>query len=217
MTTIDSKYQETLDYLYKFVDFSLTRNLEYSPDKFNLENMRTLAEALGNPQAEYPVIHVAGTKGKGSTAAMIASILMAADYRTGLYLSPHLEDFAERIQVNAQPIPHGALIQLVDQIKPLVEKTGKMTTFEITTALAFEAFRRQHVDAAVIEVGLGRPIGFNQHCRSGFVRHHIAFHGPYEGTGRHSGTDRGREKGGIIKPAKPVVTSPAGAQCSGGT
>jgi dihydrofolate synthase / folylpolyglutamate synthase len=152
---IEKKYQANLDYLYSFVDYSLTRNLKYSPEKFNLDKMKTLVEWMGNPHKEYPVIHVAGTKGKGSTAAMIASILMAADYRTGFYLSPHLQDFAERIQVNNMPIPHGALNQLVETIKPMVEKIGNLTTFEITTALAFEAFRKQHVDVAVVEVGLG--------------------------------------------------------------
>jgi dihydrofolate synthase / folylpolyglutamate synthase len=155
MNSIEKKYQANLDYLYEFVDYSLTRNLQYSPEKFNLDRMRTLAGDMGNPQSAFPVIHVAGTKGKGSTAAMIASILMAADYRTGFYLSPHLQDFAERIQVNGMAIPHGAFNQVLENIKPLVEKVGKLTTFEITTALAFEAFRKQHVDVAVVEVGLG--------------------------------------------------------------
>lgn len=155
MNLLEETYQKNLDYLYSFIDYSLTRNLQYSPETFNLKNMFALVELIGNPQKKYPIIHVAGTKGKGSTAAMIVSILMAADYRTGFYLSPHLIDFAERIQVNNQPIPHGAFNQLIDDIKPHVEKIGRSTTFEITTALAFLAFARQKVDAAVVEVGLG--------------------------------------------------------------
>jgi dihydrofolate synthase/folylpolyglutamate synthase len=153
--SIEKNYQANLDYLFSFVDYSLTRNLKYTPEKFNLERMQALNDLMGNPHKDYPIIHVAGTKGKGSTAAMIASILIAADYRTGFYLSPHLQDFAERIQVNNAPIPHGALNQLVDYIKPMVEEIGRLSTFEITTSLAFEAFRKQHVDVAVVEVGLG--------------------------------------------------------------
>jgi dihydrofolate synthase / folylpolyglutamate synthase len=207
MTNIEPKYQETLDYLYSFVDYSLTRNLQYSPEKFNLDRMRALAEALGNPQNEFPIIHVAGTKGKGSTAAMIASILMAADYRTGFYLSPHLDDFAERIQVNGQPIPHAALVKLVDEIKPLVEKIGKLTTFEISTALALEAFRRQHVDVAVLEVGLGGRLDSTNivdpvlSVITSLSMDHMKVLGD-------TLEQISAEKAGIIKPGKPVVSSP---------
>ena len=111
---IESTYQETLNYLYSFVDYSLTRASRYSPDKFNLERMRELVQELGQPQTAYPIIHIAGTKGKGSVAALSASALQAAGYRVGLYTSPHLQDYAERIQVNRQPIPHADLVALVD-------------------------------------------------------------------------------------------------------
>ena len=207
MITIEPKYQEALDYLYSFVDYSLTRNLQYSPEKFNLDRMRALMEALGNPQNEFPVIHIAGTKGKGSTAAMIASMLLAADYRTGFYISPHLDDFAERIQVNGKPMPHAALIKLVDEIKLVVEKIGKLTTFEITTALAFEAFRRQHVDVAVVEVGLGGRLDSTNivdpelSVITSLSMDHMKVLGD-------TLEQIAAEKAGIIKPGKPVVSSP---------
>jgi dihydrofolate synthase / folylpolyglutamate synthase len=207
MDPIEQKYQENLDYLYTFVDYSLTRNLEYSPEKFNLDRMKALAKELGNPQFDYPVIHIAGTKGKGSTAAMIASILVAADYRTGFYISPHLSDFAERIQVNNLPIPHGAFNKLVDEIKPAVNKIGQLTTFEITTALGFEAFRKQHVDVAVVEVGLGGRLDSTNivdpvlSVITSLSMDHMKVLGD-------TLEKISAEKAGIIKAGKPVVSAP---------
>ncbi len=148
-------YQQTLDYLYSYVDFSMTRGHRYSADQFDLGRMQALVTRLGNPEGRYPVIHIAGTKGKGSVAAFCHSALMAEGYRTGLYTSPHLHDYAERIQINGAPIPHDELIQLVEDNKPVFGSVPQLTTFEITTALAFLYFARQEVDAAVIEVGLG--------------------------------------------------------------
>jgi dihydrofolate synthase/folylpolyglutamate synthase len=104
MNNIAGKYQQTLDYLFSFVDFSLAHTFQYSADRFNLERMRVFAHALGDPHTCYPVIHIAGTKGKGSVAALCASALQAAGYTVGLYTSPHLDDYAERIQINGQNI-----------------------------------------------------------------------------------------------------------------
>src|SRR3972149_2742853 len=92
-------YQQTLDYLYSFVDYSLTRSFRYTPDKFDLGRMFELMSRLGKPELKYPSIHIAGTKGKGSVAALCQGVLQAAGYKTGLYTSPHLHDYAERIQV----------------------------------------------------------------------------------------------------------------------
>ena len=117
--------------------------------------MRQLMSLLGDPQNDYPIIHVAGSKGKGSTSALIASALRAADHKVGLYTSPHLQDFTERMQINGQPIPQDEFAALVEEIKPAVEQVPYITTFELTTALGFLYFSRQKVDVAVIEVGLG--------------------------------------------------------------
>jgi len=140
MPDTEQKYQQALDYLYSFVDYSLTRQLRYSPDRFNLDRMFELMRLAGNPHTHYPVIHVAGTKGKGSTASMIASILRQAGYSTGLYTSPHLQEFTERIQIDGQPISKADLIEYLEEIKPWIEKVPELTTFELTTALGFKAF-----------------------------------------------------------------------------
>src|SRR4029078_6870030 len=155
MSDIETQYNQALDYLYSFVDYSLKHISELAKAEFNLDRMFALMEELGNPQEKYPILHVAGTKGKGSVAALCASALKAAGYTTGLYTSPHLWDYAERIQINGEPLLHQQLIELVEEIKPVVTKIPKLTTFEITTALGFLAFAKNNVNAAVIEVGLG--------------------------------------------------------------
>ena len=143
---IDRTYQKTLDYLYSYIDYSLQKRFRYSPDKFDLGRMRRFMALLENLQLDYPVIHIAGTKGKGSVAALCASALQASGNRIGLYTSPHLQDYAERIQVDGEPILHADLIALVEEIKPLIARIPELTTFEITTALAFIHFSRQDVD-----------------------------------------------------------------------
>ena len=148
-------YQEALDYIYSFVDLGLTRNLRYSPEKFNLDRMNELMKMLGNPQKDYQVIHIAGTKGKGSTAAFIESVLRSAGYKTGFYSSPHLQDYNERIQTNGKKISNEDFVKFVEEIKPYVALIPGLSTFEITTAIGFLYFSRQQVEFAVVEVGLG--------------------------------------------------------------
>ena len=128
MAKIEPEYQKTLDYLYSFVDYSLQRNYRYSPEHFDLSRMVRFAAALGDPQSDYPILHVAGTKGKGSVSALCASALKAAGYRVGLYTSPHMDDFTERIQIDGKPIPHLDLVGLVDEIKPQVAALPYLTT-----------------------------------------------------------------------------------------
>ncbi|MFN2195149.1 MAG: bifunctional folylpolyglutamate synthase/dihydrofolate synthase [Anaerolineales bacterium] len=151
----NTRYQEALDYLYSFIDFSLQRNFRLAPEQFDLGRMDALMERLGNPQNQYPLIHIAGTKGKGSVSAMCASILQQAGYRVGLYTSPHLWEYTERMQINREPISEQELVELIDEIKPHVAAIPRLTTFEIGTALGMWYFARQGVNAAVIEVGMG--------------------------------------------------------------
>jgi dihydrofolate synthase/folylpolyglutamate synthase len=203
----DSRYQETLNYLYSFVDYSLTHSNRYSPENFDLGRMRAFVEQLGNPQSCYPIIHIAGTKGKGSVAALCASSLRAAGYKVGLYTSPHLEDYTERIQIDGQPIPRESLVELVDELRPYLDAGTELTTFEITTALAMLFFARQSVTAAVFEVGLGGRLDATNVVLprvaviTSLSYDHTAFLG-------NTLAKIAGEKGGIIKPGVPVVLAP---------
>ena len=207
MITPDAEYQAALDYLYSYVDFSLQKNFRYSPDQFDLGRMRDLAHSLGDPFQAYQIIHVAGTKGKGSVSALCASALHAAGYRVGLYTSPHLDDYAERIQVNGNPISHPAFVDLVERIKPHVAQIPRLTTFEISTALAMLYFQEQNVDVGVLEVGLGGRLDATNivtPCVS------VITSISYDHTQILGETlaEIAAEKAGIIKDGVPVVVSP---------
>lgn len=122
--------------------------------KFGLENIRQILKYLGNPESMYPTVHIAGTNGKGSTAAMIASILTSSGYKTGLYTSPHIFNFSERIRVDGKPISNRNIVKYTKLLKSEINKTNS-TFFEATTAIAFQYFKDQKIDVAVIETGLG--------------------------------------------------------------
>ena len=204
---IDQKYQETLDYLYSYIDFSLQKASRYSPERFDLGRMRDFMASLGNPQDDYQVIHIAGTKGKGSVAALAANAIYRSGLKVGLYTSPHLQDYTERIQVDGVSIPHEALIALVEELKPVIENTPEITTFEITTGLAMLYFSRQKVDAAVLEVGLGGRLDATNVCNPDVtVITSISYDHTYllgETLAEIAG-----EKAGILKPGIPLILSP---------
>ena len=145
-------YQETLDYLFhKLPMFSRIGAIAFKKD---ITNTVRLCEALGNPQHQFKSIHIAGTNGKGSTSHMLAAILQTAGYKTGLYTSPHLKDFRERIKVDGMLCDEQFVIDFTQRIQPLIDEI-EPSFFEITVAMAFEYFVQQKVDVAVIEVGLG--------------------------------------------------------------
>ncbi len=214
MTTMNEEtYQKTLDFLYSFVDYSLQKNFRNAPEKFNLARMQAFMEALGNPHRSYPVIHVAGTKGKGSVTALCASALHAAGYRVGFYISPHLTDYNERIQVNRKPIPHADMISLVEEIKPVIASIPELTTFEITTGLAFLYFARKKVEAAVIEVGLGGRLDATN-VVSPLVSVITSLSYDHMHLLGNTLAEIAGEKAGIIKPGAPVVLSPQREEAS---
>ncbi|MBI3150666.1 MAG: bifunctional folylpolyglutamate synthase/dihydrofolate synthase [Chloroflexi bacterium] len=204
---IETAYNLALDYLYSFVDYSLKHSSELAKADFNLERMFALMESLGNPQMKYPIIHVAGTKGKGSTSALCAAALGAAGYTVGLYTSPHLLDYVERIQINGEPISHEQLVDLVEEIKPAVARVPFLTTFEITTALAFMAFAKYGVNAAVFEVGLGGRLDATNIVTP---RVSVITSLSYDHTAVLGNTLAliAGEKAGIIKDGVSVVSSP---------
>ena len=135
----------TLEYLYGLQKFGI---------KLGLHNIRAILRSLGHPEKRFPSVHVAGTNGKGSASSMIASVLTAAGYRVGLYTSPHLIRFNERIRINGKMISNADLVRYTNKVRPAVEK-NRATFFEATTAIAYQYFADRAVEIAVIETGLG--------------------------------------------------------------
>ncbi len=147
-----SAYQEVLDYLFSQLPmYQRTGKVAY---KANLNNTLKLDEYFHHPHQSYKTIHVAGTNGKGSVSHCLASILQEAGLRVGLYTSPHLKDFRERIKINGSTIEESEVIDFVEQHKAIIQEV-KPSFFEMTVAMAFDHFKRKKVDIAVIEVGLG--------------------------------------------------------------
>lgn len=143
-------------FLASLSDYERMRIVRYNAQNFDLDRMRTLLRKLGNPQDRFRSVHVAGTKGKGSTCAMIANMLQANGYKVGLYSSPHLVDIRERIQINGEMIPQAEFARLVKQVAPFVTHARPTPSyFDVLTAVAFKYFAEQKVDIAVVETGLG--------------------------------------------------------------
>lgn len=207
MLDLEKKYQESLDFLYSFIDYSLKRNFRYAAEKFNLDRMRKFMQYLGNPQDDYQIIHVAGTKGKGSVSSLCANVLATQGYKTGLYTSPHMIDFSERIQINGVDIAKEELVEIIDEFRAITDKVPEITTFELTTALAFVYFSRQKVEHAVIEVGLGGRLDATNIVNpivsviTSISYDHMSILG-------NTLSEIAGEKGGIIKPKTPVIIAP---------
>ncbi|HTS19649.1 MAG TPA: folylpolyglutamate synthase/dihydrofolate synthase family protein [Verrucomicrobiae bacterium] len=198
-------YPETIEYLYGIRLFG---------QKLGLETMQYMLRLMGDPQKSLRFIHIAGTNGKGSVAAMSHAVLSAAGYRAGLYTSPHLVSFCERFQINGRPIPEAEMVRLVEGIRPLLEQVGANpefrapTFFEAVTAIALRYFEEQKVDVVVWETGLGgRLDATNVVVPLVSVVTNIAFdHTQYLG---ETLAQIATEKCGIIKPGVPVVTASA--------
>ena len=191
-------YEEALEYIHA---------VQWAGHKPGLSRTRTLLAALGDPHKTLKFVHVAGTNGKGSTAAMLASCLQAAGYRVGLFTSPFINRFNERIQINGEQIPDEALVQLVEQVRPAADAmTDIPTEFEIITALGMLWFARQRCDIVVLEVGLGGTLDSTNvidppECAviTALGMDHVKELGP-------TLADIAAAKAGILKPGSPAVS-----------
>lgn len=203
-------YEETLEYLRSFIDYERIPSFTY-PDALKINRMIALCRGLKNPHQNFRSILVAGSKGKGSTSAMIASILQESGLRVGLYTSPHLNDFRERIRVQNKMIEESEVVGLVREIREVLTgdswKANKPTFFEVYTALAFLYFKEQRVDAAVLEVGLG-----GLYDATNVVSPEISCITPIslEHTDKLGKTlsEIARQKAGVLRPQGTAVTAP---------
>ena len=201
------EYRAALSFLYSFVDYERNSKWKYDVSHFDLKRMRSLLKALGNPNEHGWFVHVAGTNGKGSVSAMIASALRESGLKTGLYTSPHLITFRERIRVDGLLISPEEVIAGVNRLRGPAEKVGGLTFFDVWTALAFDHFARREVDAAVIEVGMGgRLDSTNVIIPAVSVITPISL--DHRGKLGETPADIAAEKAGIIKPGIPVVSAP---------
>ncbi|MCA9237846.1 MAG: bifunctional folylpolyglutamate synthase/dihydrofolate synthase [Planctomycetales bacterium] len=211
-----------VEFLLGRINYEKSPALPYDQRQLKLDRMRTLLAHLGHPDRGMPIVHIAGTKGKGSVAAFTASILREAGYDVGVYSSPHLEFLEERFTVNGQLCPPGELVALVDELRPAVmqmdaeaaatgDRSLRPTFFELTTALALLLFRRRRVDITVLEVGLGGRLDSTNVCQP--VLTAISSIG-YDHTKQLGETlpEIAREKAGIVKPGVPLVLGPLAAE-----
>lgn len=190
-------YNEALEYIH---------SVEWLGSRPGLSRTQELLKKLGNPEKEMKFIHVAGTNGKGSTCAMLNSVLIEAGYKVGLYTSPYIVRFNERMQINGEPISDNELAELVEIIKPIAENMeDKPTEFEIITALAFLYYKRNNCDVVVLEVGLGGRLDSTNVIDKPLVSVITGIALDHTGVLGSTVSEIAAEKAGIIKQGCPVV------------
>ena len=203
LLSVPVTYSETLAYLYD--QLPMYQRIGSAGFKKGLGNTLVLAEALGHPEQRFRSVHVAGTNGKGSSSHLLGAVLQAAGYKVGLYTSPHLREFTERIRVNGQELPPDYLVQWVEKWRPLFKKV-QPSFFEMCVALAFAYFAEQRVDIAIVEVGLGgRFDSTNIITPLVSLITNISF--DHQALLGNTLAEIAGEKAGIIKPGVPVVVS----------
>ena len=210
MTAHIESYEQAVEFLFSRINYERLGGSAYTTQDFKLDRMREFLARLGNPHEKIPAVHIAGTKGKGSTAAMIASVLTSAGVRTGLFTSPHISVFEERMSVDGRLPAQAEIVALINRVSETVEALDNLpgpmspTYFEIATALAWLFFEQRGVQLAVLEVGLGGRLDATNLCRpevtviTTISRDHT----------RQLGSrlsQIAREKAGIVKPGIPVI------------
>jgi dihydrofolate synthase/folylpolyglutamate synthase len=201
-----SGYAKALRYLATLADFEKMRIVRYNSQNFDLDRMRGLLKKLGNPHEQFRSVHIAGTKGKGSTCTMVAAMLQASGYKVGLYTSPHLVDIRERIVINGEMIPQSDFARLVRMVEPIVARIKPTPSyFDVLTAVAFKWFAEQKVEIAVVETGLGGRLDSTNVLKpevaavTSISKDHMAQLG-------HTLGKIAEEKGGIFKAGVPAIT-----------
>lgn len=200
-------YQQALDFIFSYTDYEMLARFTYDAATLDLTRMEHLLALLGNPHRRFRSVHIAGTKGKGSTAAMCDAILRAAGFHTGLYTSPHLHTFRERIRVDGRLLSQEDLLALVEQCRPAIEAVEDITTFEIITALGFLHFAQQEVEWAILETGLGGRLDATNIVSPDVTAITTLSYDHTELLGDTLALIAG-EKAGIIKPGVPLVCAP---------
>jgi len=199
---ISIAYKQTVEYLY--AQLPLFAKQGKAAINHDLTNIRKLCKVLDEPQQQFKSIHIAGTNGKGSTSHMLAAILQEAGYKTGLYTSPHLVDFRERIRIDGKPVSREWVVNFVEKLRPVTIETVQPSFFELTVAMAFAAFAEEKVDVAIIETGLGGRLDSTNIITpvlsviTNISYDHMDILGSTLG-------EIAAEKAGIIKPQVPVV------------
>src|SRR5262249_37474386 len=203
-------YEQALAFWYGRVNYE---QRVPAPGDFKLDRMRTLLRLLGEPHERLRIVHVAGSKGKGSTAAMLASILRQAGYRTGLFTSPHLCRIEERIQVDGAPITPAELTTLIEEVRAVVlvldartPDTQGVTFFEVATAVGFLHFVRRQVEVAVLEVGLGGRLDSTNVCRRPLVALLTSISFDHTRQLGNTLASIAQEQAGIVKPGRPALS-----------
>lgn len=204
-------YEQAMQYLFTSTDYEKQQRLRYNVTTFNLDRMNTLLKGLGDPHKKTKCAHIAGTKGKGSTATMLAKMIEANGYKVGLYTSPHVTTLHERIVINSTMITRKELLDLVNRVHPITEKMiqqgNNATFFEVFTAIAFLYFADNKVDIAVVETGLGGRLDSTNVITPEVVGiTSISF--DHQNLLGNTLDSIAKEKAGIIKKGIPVVTVP---------
>ena len=206
-------YRQAENYILSFTDYEKIPGIAYTSANYDLRRMEKLLQPLGNPHLRTKTVHIAGTKGKGSTAAMISQVLIASGYKTGLFTSPHLHTLRERIRISDTMISEADFAALVTKLKPIVERVnneaayGELTTFEILTAVVFAYFKNSQVDFQVLEVGLGGRLDATNVAKADVcvITSLSLDHTEILG---NTVAKIAAEKAGIIKPECIVVSAP---------